>query len=143
MPSSDAIAPRTLGQRMADTITAVIGTWTFIIIQTIIIIGWTSYNLLIGKSGFDPYPFILLNLFLSFQAAYTAPAIMMSQKREGEVDRYRAEIASNVNVKSDLEMYALHDKIDYLEGDIVTSIKEQLADISRQLEEIKRQQRPQ
>ncbi|CRL43939.1 hypothetical protein SGGMMB4_00701 [Sodalis glossinidius str. 'morsitans'] len=51
---------------------------------------------------------------------YTAPAIMMSQKREGEVDRYRAEIASNVNVKSDLEMYALHDKIDYLEGDIVT-----------------------
>ncbi|MGL9724217.1 DUF1003 domain-containing protein [Sodalis sp. (in: enterobacteria)] len=143
MPSSDAIAPRTLGQRMADTITAVIGTWTFIIIQTIIIIGWTSYNLLMGKSGFDPYPFILLNLFLSFQAAYTAPAIMMSQKREGEVDRYRAEIASNVNVKSDLEMYALHDKIDYLEGDIVTSIKEQLADISRQLEDIKRQQRPQ
>lgn len=63
MPSSDAIAPRTLGQRMADTITAVIGTWTFIIIQTIIIIGWTSYNLLMGKSGFDPYPFILLNLF--------------------------------------------------------------------------------
>ncbi|WP_406705811.1 DUF1003 domain-containing protein [Sodalis sp.] len=143
MPSSDAIAPRTLGQRMADTITAVIGTWTFIIIQIIIIISWTSYNLLMGKSGFDPYPFILLNLFLSFQAAYTAPAIMMSQKREGEVDRYRAEIASNVNVKSDLEMYALHDKIDYLEGDIVTSIKEQLADISRQLEDIKRQQRPQ
>ncbi|CRL43938.1 hypothetical protein SGGMMB4_00700 [Sodalis glossinidius str. 'morsitans'] len=65
MPSSDAIAPRTLGQLMADTITAVIGTWTFIIIQTIII-GWTSYNLLMGKSGFDPYPFILLNLFLSF-----------------------------------------------------------------------------
>lgn len=143
MPSSDAIAPRTLGQRMADTITAVIGTWTFIIIQTIIIIGWTGYNLLMGKSGFDPYPFILLNLFLSFQAAYTAPAIMMSQKREGEVDHYRAEIASNVNVKSNLEMYAQHDKIDYLEGDIVTSIKEQLADISRQLEDIKRQQRPQ
>lgn len=68
---------------------------------------------------------------------------MMSQKREGEVDRYRAEIAANVNVKSDLEMYALHDKIDYLKGDIVTSIKEQLADISCQLEDIKRQQRPQ
>ncbi|QWA11944.1 DUF1003 domain-containing protein [Sodalis ligni] len=61
---------------------------------------------------------------------------MMSQKREGEVDRYRAEIASNVNVKTDLEMYALHDKIDYLEGDIVNSLKEQLAHISRQLEEL-------
>lgn len=136
MPSSDSAAPRTMGQRLADSITAIIGTWTFIITQTVIIVFWTGYNLTMGKSGFDPYPFILLNLFLSFQAAYTAPAIMMSQKREGEVDRYRAEIASNVNVKSDLEMYALHDKIDYLEGELVTSLKEQLAQISKQLEEI-------
>ncbi|WP_413736997.1 DUF1003 domain-containing protein [Sodalis sp. RH21] len=140
MPSSDSGAPRTLGQRLADRITAIIGTWTFIIIQSIIIAAWCGYNLTVGKSGFDPYPFILLNLFLSFQAAYTAPAIMMSQKREGEVDRFRAEIASNVNVKSDLEMYALHDKIDYLEGDIVSSIKEQLAQITKQLEEIKLKQ---
>ncbi|TCV98915.1 DUF1003 domain-containing protein [Biostraticola tofi] len=135
-----SIAPRTLGQRLADKITTIIGTWTFIIIQTIIILGWTGYNLLIGKNGFDPYPFILLNLFLSFQAAYTAPAIMMSQKRKGEVDHYRAEIASNVNVKADLEIYALHDKIGHLEGDVVSAIKQQLVIISQQLEELKQKQ---
>ncbi len=75
------------------------------------------------------------------QAAYTAPAIMMGQKREGGVDCYRAEIVSNINLKADLEMYALHDEIGYLEGDIVNAFKEQLAPLSRQLEGLQSKQK--
>jgi uncharacterized membrane protein len=125
----DVAIEATFGQRMADTITGAIATWTFILIQTAIIIGWTVYNVVIKKAGFDPYPFVLLNLFLSFQAAYTAPAIMMSQKRQNINDRNRAEIESNVNVKADLEITALHEKIDTLK-------EKELAELRHNVEQI-------
>ncbi len=112
-----------------------IGAWTVIMVQTIIVAGWTGVNLSVGKNGVDPFPFISLNLFFSFQAADTAPAIMMSRKREA--DRYRAEIALNVNMQAGLEMYALHDKIDYLDGDSVNSLNVQLRQMSRRREDIR------
>jgi uncharacterized membrane protein len=91
-----------------------VGSWKFIIIQSICIIGWITYNSIINGSTWDPYPFILLNLMLSFQAAYTAPAIMMSQNRLSEIDRHQANNDFEVNVKAELEIELLHQKIDMM-----------------------------
>ncbi|MBF7993500.1 DUF1003 domain-containing protein [Rahnella laticis] len=134
---ADCEQETTFGQRMADAITGGIATWTFILIQTAIIVGWTTYNILIKKSGFDPYPFVLLNLFLSFQAAYTAPAIMMSQKRQNINDSRRAEMESNVNVKTDLELYALHEKIDDMRDKEIAELKNSVREL---LEELRKTQ---
>ncbi|WP_431223347.1 DUF1003 domain-containing protein [Serratia sp. L9] len=127
----------TFGEHLADVITSKIATWTFILIQSAIIIVWTSYNLIFKKSGFDPYPFVLLNLFLSFQAAYTAPAIMMSQKRQSINDSRRNEIDSNINVKTDLELYSLHEKIDNINNKGNEEIKLALKEI---IDEIRKMQ---
>ena len=77
-----------LGERVSDTVAKVVGSWRFVIIQSTILILWLLWNSLSTKTVlFDPYPYILLNLVLSFQAAYTAPLIMMSQNRQAEIDR--------------------------------------------------------
>ena len=103
----------TFGERLADYVAYGMGSWKFIIIQTLLISTWIAYNAQ-QQSAWDPYPFILLNLLLSFQAAYTAPAIMMSQNRQAEIDRQRAENDFEVNVKAELEIELLHKKIDIL-----------------------------
>lgn len=77
---------RTLGQKISDGVAATVGSWTFIGIQSVVLIIWIVLNAT-GAIPWDPYPFILLNLILSFQAAYTAPIIMMSQNRQSEKDR--------------------------------------------------------
>lgn len=104
----------TIGQITSDAIAKTMGSWKFIIIQSICIIGWITYNSIINGSTWDPYPFILLNLMLSFQAAYTAPAIMMSQNRLSEIDRQQANNDFEVNVKAELEIELLHQKIDMM-----------------------------
>ena len=81
----------TRGQRLADQVASTIGSWRFIIFQSTGISLWILGNVLNGTNAWDPYPFILLNLLLSFQAAYTAPAIMMSQNRQSELDRRHAQ----------------------------------------------------
>ena len=83
--------PLTRGQRLADGVAATIGSWRFIALQSTAIVLWIAGNALVGANAWDPYPFILLNLLLSFQAAYTAPAIMMSQNRQSELDRRHAQ----------------------------------------------------
>ena len=111
-------APRelqlTVGQRIADTVAANMGSWRFIIIQSIILMFWIILNVTAYIQQWDPYPFILLNLALSFQAAYAAPFIMMSQNRQQEIDRKKAENDFQVNVKAELEIELLHQKIDQL-----------------------------
>ncbi|MBL8832331.1 MAG: DUF1003 domain-containing protein [Rhodospirillales bacterium] len=102
------------GARMADRITALVGSWRFILIQTALLLVWLSANVFAWVQAWDPYPFILLNLVLSFQAAYTAPIIMMSQNRMGDLDRARAEDDYHVNLKAELEIETLHQKIDLL-----------------------------
>ena len=82
--------------------------------QSTAIVLWISGNAWIGAGTWDPYPFILLNLLLSFQAAYTAPAIMMSQNRQSELDRRHAETDYEINVKAELEIELLHEKIDMM-----------------------------
>jgi len=105
----------TFVQRIADKVASFGGSWTFIILFGIFIFLWISINVfwLINK-GFDPYPFILLNLILSCVAAMQAPVIMMSQNRQEDKDRERAQNDYMINLKSELEIRTLHEKIDHL-----------------------------
>lgn len=104
----------TFGQRIADKVASFGGSWTFIISFGVFIALWISLNVfwLVNK-GFDPYPFILLNLLLSCLAALQAPVIMMSQNRQEEKDRERAKKDYMINLKSELEIRTLHEKIDH------------------------------
>jgi uncharacterized membrane protein len=112
-PVDPATKPLTLGDRAADIVAAVMGSWRFIVIQSVLLLSWVAWNALSG-ARFDPYPFILLNLALSFQAAYAAPIIMMSQNRQADIDRTRAISDYEVNQKAELEIETLHQKIDLL-----------------------------
>ena len=105
----------TYGQRIADVVASFGGSWTFIIIFVSILLGWIGLNVFwFANKGFDPYPFILLNLLLSCVAALQAPVIMMSQNRQGEKDRQKAENDYMVNLKSELEIRLLHEKLDHV-----------------------------
>lgn len=99
----------TTGQRLADGVANFMGSWTFIIIQTLIVIVWMTLNVVGIVMQWDPYPFILLNLLFSTQAAYAAPIIMMSQNRAGERDRHHAEedFRTNVEAKDEIEKLQL------------------------------------
>ena len=103
------------GQKIADLIARFGGSWTFIIIFFIFIGIWMATNIiLLVKKPFDPYPFILLNLILSCLAAIQAPIIMMSQNRQEEKDRTRSEHDYKINLKAELEIKMLHEKLDHL-----------------------------
>lgn len=105
----------TFGQRVADKVAMFGGSWTFIISFVIFLLIWISSNVFIlSNKGFDPYPFILLNLILSCVAALQAPVIMMSQNRQEEKDRERAKNDYMVNLKAELEIRMLHEKLDHL-----------------------------
>ena len=90
------------------------GSWPFIIIQSLILVAWMALNLTAYVEHWDPYPFILLNLALSFQAAYAAPFIMMSQNRQAAIDRAAASHDYDTNTKAELEIELMHQKIDLL-----------------------------
>ena len=114
----------TVGQRVADTVAATMGSWTFIIIQSIVLLFWIVLNITAYVQQWDPYPFILLNLALSFQAAYAAPVIMMSQNRQQDIDRESAEHDYQINIKAELEIELLHQKIDQLRETEVLQLTE-------------------
>jgi uncharacterized membrane protein len=104
----------TTGQRIADIVAASMGSWNFIIIQSVILLIWIILNVTAFVEQWDPYPFILLNLALSFQAAYAAPFIMMSQNRQQDIDRKAAEHDHQINIKAELEIELLHQKLDQM-----------------------------
>ena len=110
----DEVQATTVGQRIADKVASFGGSWKFIISFGVFIFLWISLNVfwLINK-GFDPYPFILLNLILSCLAALQAPVIMMSQNRQEEKDRERGKKDYMINLKSELEIRSLHEKMDH------------------------------
>lgn len=109
------VASSTFGQRLSDQVASFGGSWRFIILFLVIIIFWITANVtLFLNKGFDPYPFILLNLILSCVAALQAPVIMMSQNRQEEKDRERATQDYMINLKAELEIRTLHDKLDHL-----------------------------
>jgi len=128
-----AIDQPTRGQRLADRVASTIGSWRFILIQSTAITCWIAGNVLVGQGAWDPYPFILLNLLLSFQAAYTAPAIMMSQNRQSELDRRHAQSDYEINVKAELEIELLHDKIDILKEQELLALTQAVRDLTEQV----------
>lgn len=104
----------TPGDRIADRVASFGGSWTFILGFLVVLVVWMGINVAhVFRQPFDPYPFILLNLVLSTIAALQAPVIMMSQRRQEEKDRLRAENDYRVNLKAELEIRQLHEKIDY------------------------------
>jgi uncharacterized membrane protein len=122
---------RTFGERLADRIAAFGGSWTFILIFMGAVVLWIVVNTVLllrtGGEPFDPYPFILLNLFLSLVAAIQAPIIMMSQNRQAAKDRVQASHDYEVNLKAEIEIMALHEKMDELRQkdlqDLIRSIR--------------------
>ena len=130
-------AKLTVGQKIADTVAATMGSWNFIIIQSALLLVWIVLNVTAYVQQWDPYPFILLNLALSFQAAYAAPFIMMSQNRQQDVDRKQAENDFKVNVKAELEIELLHQKIDQLRETEVARLTEAVGDLTALLRQQK------
>ena len=109
--------PASRGQRAADAVARFGGSWTFVGLFLAVMLVWVGLNVvLLARRGstFDPYPFILLNLFLSMLAAIQAPVILMSQNRQSEKDRLSAEHDYEINLKAELEILLLHEKLDAL-----------------------------
>jgi len=132
-PTPRAPSDLTVGQRIADVVAASMGSWPFIIIQTTILVIWIVLNVTAFVQRWDPYPFILLNLALSFQAAYAAPFIMMSQNRQQDIDRKQAELDHQVNIKAELEIELLHQKIDQLRETEVMYLTKAVSELSELL----------
>ena len=135
--SSEVEIHLTAGQRIADIVAATMGSWRFIIIQSTILVLWIALNVTAYVQRWDPYPFILLNLALSFQAAYAAPFIMMSQNRQQDVDRTKAAADYQVNIKAELEIELLHEKIDQLRTKEVLALTESVRSLTAALEKQK------
>lgn len=125
--------PLTLGQHVADKVASIVGSWRFIIIQSILLAIWIALNITAYVEHWDPYPFILLNLALSFQAAYTAPIIMMSQNRQAEIDRQGAEQDYQVNLKAELEIELLHEKVDQLREKEILLLTQTIRELQTEL----------
>jgi uncharacterized membrane protein len=106
--------PATFGQRAADTVARIGGSWWFVGCACGSIVAWCVLNIAMGLGAFDPYPFIFLNLVLSSTAAIQAPIILMSQGRMAQIDRSRAAQDFRINLKAELEVAALHEKMDHL-----------------------------
>src|SRR6187549_3960198 len=104
-PANRHLDRRRRGERIADRVTGVFGSWRFIVVQTVIVTAWIALNLIAVAYRWDPYPFILLNLVFSTQAAYAAPLIMMSQNRSSERDREHAaaDFRTNTEAKKEIE----------------------------------------
>lgn len=128
----------TIGQRVADAVAATMGSWRFIIIQSTILVLWIGLNVTAYVQRWDPYPFILLNLALSFQAAYAAPFIMMSQNRQQDVDRKQAAADYQINIKAELEIELVHQKLDELRTKEVLALTESIKSLTSLLEDRKR-----
>ena len=110
------------GERLADAVASNVGSWTFITIQSVLLCLWIVANSVAWFMQWDPYPFILLNLVLSFQAAFTAPIIMMSQNRQSTIDRRNAQHDYDVNTKAELEIELLHQKVDLMREQELTML---------------------
>ncbi len=132
--SAEQAQNKTFGQNAADAVAKFGGSWAFIGMFALVLVAWVllnSYILVQYNQSFDPYPYILLNLFLSMLASVQAPLILMSQNRQAEIDRQNAEHDYEVNLKAELEIMLLHEKIDLLREnqwtDLIKIQKKQLS----------------
>lgn len=127
----------TMGERASDHITSAVGSWRFILIQSGILVLWLIINAIAWTLRWDPYPFILLNLVLSFQAAFTAPIIMMSQNRQSARDRLEAELDFEINRRAESEIAIIQTRLDELAGrqwETLVNLQEEQLDLLRRLE---------
>jgi uncharacterized membrane protein len=132
-------ATASTGERIADAIARVGGSWTFILGFLVFLAVWTLANVwLLGRETFDPYPFVFLNLILSMLAALQAPVIMMSQNRQAARDRLDATHDYEVNLKAEIEIMALHEKLDEIRHNDVLALKAQFEALTAQLDRIER-----
>ncbi len=121
---SNILRSSSRGDKIADIVTDIVGSWRFIIIQSCLLTIWIILNITAWISRWDPYPFILLNLALSFQAAYATPFILMSQNRQSTIDRENAQQDLDCDIKAEMEIELLHEKLDLL-------IVKEIADLYR------------
>jgi uncharacterized membrane protein len=123
------------GDKIADVVTDIVGSWRFIIIQSCLLTIWIILNIMAWIRHWDPYPFILLNLALSFQAAYATPFILMSQNRQSTIDRENAQQDLDCDIKAEMEIELLHEKLDLLRtkeiADLYSLIQAQSETIAR------------
>ncbi len=134
--------PLPLGARLADSVAAAVGSWRFIVIQSGLLVAWITGNALVGQGAWDPFPFILLNLLLSFQAAYTAPIIMMSQNRLSDVDRERALADYQVNLRAEAEIALLHEKVDLMRERELLELTTLLRETLQRLQVLENREKP-
>ncbi|RWP51482.1 DUF1003 domain-containing protein [Mesorhizobium sp.] len=128
---------QTFGDRLADTIARIGGSWSFILTFIAFLILWTAGNVwLLTRDAFDPYPFIFLNLVLSMVAALQAPVIMMAQNRQTERDRIDAAHDYEVNLKAEIEIMALHEKLDELRHSQIVGMRDEIAQLAEQVKRI-------
>ncbi|MDP2211864.1 MAG: DUF1003 domain-containing protein [Candidatus Aquicultor sp.] len=117
---------RTVGQRVADRTARVLGSWPFIVGQSVLVVLWVVLNVIAWASRWDPYPFILLNLMFSVQAAYAGPILMMSQNRQAERDRYQAQADYDTNVKAESEIEDVQAQLNRIE-EVLARIESSIA----------------
>lgn len=128
---------QTFGDKVADAIARFGGSWSFILGFLAFLFVWTIANAwLLGRDSFDPYPFIFLNLVLSMIAALQAPVIMMSQNRQAERDRIDAAHDYEVNLKAEIEIMALHEKLDELRHQQIIGLREDVQRMAGQLQRL-------
>jgi uncharacterized membrane protein len=140
----------TIAQRVSDKVAQIVGSWNFIIIQSCLITVWIIFNVNIPESGlvfndhftlkpWDPYPFIFLNLTLSFQAAYTAPIIMMSQNRQSEIDRENAEADYRINREAKIEVDLIKQELRRMHNKLLKhqEIQQDMSIIAKEIQVLK------
>ncbi len=115
------------GERIADLVTATVGSWRFILVQSSLLALWIFLNVVSWVNHWDEYPFILLNLALSFQAAYATPFILMSQNRQAVIDRDKAKQDLDVDIKAEREIESLHQKLDSLKDREIAELRQMLS----------------
>jgi uncharacterized membrane protein len=126
------------GDRLADGMARVGGSWGFIISFCVFLCVWALGNIWLAREAFDPYPFIFLNLVLSMLAAIQAPIIMMSQNRQAKHDRIDATHDYEVNLKAEIEIMALHDKLDQLRNEQIVAIIERIEKLAKDIQGLER-----
>jgi uncharacterized membrane protein len=128
---------QTFGDRLADTIARIGGSWSFIVTFLVFLVLWTVGNVwILSRDAFDPYPFIFLNLVLSMVAALQAPVIMMAQNRQTERDRIDAAHDYEVNLKAEIEIMALHEKLDELRHGQIIGMRDEILQLTEMVKRI-------
>lgn len=127
----------TRGQHLADKLASQVGSWGFLIGQSVVLAGWVGINAMPGVPHWDETPFMMLNLVFSFASAYTAPVVLMSQNRQSDTDRRNAEIDHQVNLRAGQNIELLHEKLDDLHSQQLTELTQIVKEQQRVLNELK------